>query len=97
MPFPGAEMALGCVGGRQVAILLPVLGHGGQTRRDFLGEKIPGDIWVGFYRPATGGLRIRASEPARHRRMITGRFFIETVAKRYMFGTGSARKWLDLA
>jgi hypothetical protein len=43
------------------------------------------------------GLRIRASENRLVPRTITREFFVETVPRRYPFGTGTDRKWLDLA
>jgi hypothetical protein len=58
MPFLGPETALGCVLGRRLGIS-SVLGVGGQNRRDFWGEEIPGEILAGFYRAAVAGLRIR--------------------------------------
>jgi hypothetical protein len=88
MPFLGAETALGCVGGRQVAIFLSlatVAKTGGIS-----GEEIPGDIWVRVL-PALGR-RLRENRLA-VAATITGGFS----SKGYTFGTGAARKRLDLA
>jgi hypothetical protein len=96
MPFLGAETALGCIGGRQVAISLP-LGHGGQNRQDFWGRRFRAILGAWFL-PASGG---RLEDTHERNRLavattITGGFFVETVPKRYLFGTGGPRKWLDL-
>jgi hypothetical protein len=96
MPFLGAETAFPCVGGRQVGIF-PVLGPGRPKQARFLADEIPGDIWAAFYRPWGRQLGDRASENRLAvTRTITGGFFVETVPKRYMFGTGAPRKRLDL-
>jgi hypothetical protein len=90
MPFPGAETAFPCVGGRQAGIP-PVLGAAAITG-GISGEEIPGDIWAGFYRPSPGRL-----EDSRDRKPSQDylRFFVETVPKRYAFGTGAPRKgWI---
>jgi hypothetical protein len=62
-----------------------------------LGREIPGQYWAGFYRGAAAGNRIRTSENRLAvAATITGGFFVETVPKRYTFGTGAPRKLLDL-
>jgi hypothetical protein len=99
MPFLGAETALGCVGGLFSLSLALVA-----KTRGFLEEEIPERFWSWFtgsglqghalsaptlYSPTEG----KTDPPSRPR--LRG-FFVETVPKRYTFGTGTPRNWLDL-
>jgi hypothetical protein len=114
MAFLGRKRPALAFGGRRVGIF-PVLGPGGQNRRDFWGRRSRATFGRGVYRPAAAGLRIRATcslsspasvileigptdgKPPRHQADDYRRFFVETVPKRYTFGTGTPRNWLDLA
>src|SRR6516162_4077476 len=91
MPFLGAEAALPCVGGRQVGIF-PVLGPGGQNRRDFWRMRFRAIFGRRFTGPWGRRLGDRASENRLAvTRTITGGFFVETVPKRYLFVTVSTK------
>ncbi len=96
IPFPGAETALPCVGGRRMVLFLdlrPAAKTGGIS-----GGGGPGRHFGGIL-PACGG-RLedwRERKPARRRTHDDERFFVELVPKRYTFGTGTLPKCLDLA
>jgi len=90
----GAETALGCVGGRLLPRPWPRrpkqggISGGRSSRRtfgrDFIGPACRGRL-EDFARATTGW-----------RRSHDYGGFVETAPKRYTFGTGTARNWLDL-
>jgi len=90
MPFLGVETALRRVGGRRVGIPRPWL----FARTSGISDGAPNA------RPAPRRIRHPTGpmegKPARGPTKAYRRFFVETVPKRYRFGTGAARNWLDL-
>jgi hypothetical protein len=92
MRFLGAETALPCVGGRQLGNFPRPLASTAKT------GGISGGADSGRYSGSVlqgcGGRLERT--PARRRTNEHELFFVETVPKRYMFGTSAPRKWLRL-